>query len=304
MIAYVIVAVTALIVLRALVDELDFISFGWILVLAALPLLPWLLPRLGDFLKAISPYVQSVKLGGLQVDLRAVGREAISVPSHGILASVPNDVAALSSGTAIQELVSAFRDFRRKGAGPVVVIDLQDGRKWRLPNLYFLTRLLETEPVVSELVFTEMHGGSDGYVVGSCRPDDLRRQVELMVPGYRGASDKLSTLVERDLGVVAQAQDMGNEYMEFLNALGPSSGADDDPVRGSVTSGRTQTILGGLLSNVVVEVVAGTLDNKDVRAVIDSPHRFVPATVGGRLSGLVDREAVSLLVARAALAQT
>ena len=131
---------------------------------------PGFFPGLGDFLKAISPYVQSVKLGGLQVDLRVVGREAISVPSHGILASVPNDVAALSSGTAIQELVYAFREFRRKGAGPVVVIDLQDGRKWRLPNLYFLTRLLETEPVVSELVFTEMHGGSDGYVVGAVAP--------------------------------------------------------------------------------------------------------------------------------------
>jgi hypothetical protein len=96
-IAYVVLAVAALIVLRALVDELDFISFGWILVLAALPLLPWLLPRLGDFLKAISPYVQSLKLGGLQLDLRVVRREAISVPSQGILASVPNDVAALSS---------------------------------------------------------------------------------------------------------------------------------------------------------------------------------------------------------------
>lgn len=221
-IAYVILAVGALIVLRAVVDELDFISVGWILVLAALPLLPWLLPRLGDFLKAISPYVESLKLGALQLDLRGVRSEAISVPSRGILASVPNDVAALSSGTAIQELASAFRDFRRRGAGPVVVIDLQDGRKWRLPNLYFLTRLLELEPTISQLLFTEARGGVDGYVVGTCHPDEFRRQVEVDVPSYEDASSALDTTVERDLDDVVQAQELGTSYTAFLGALPPS----------------------------------------------------------------------------------
>jgi hypothetical protein len=72
--AYVVLSVAALILLRALVDALDFISVGWILVLVFLPLLP----RLGGFLKAISPYVQSLKLGALQIDLRAVRREPIA----------------------------------------------------------------------------------------------------------------------------------------------------------------------------------------------------------------------------------
>jgi hypothetical protein len=53
-VAYGVVAVAGLIVLRALVDGLDFLSIGWILVLAALPLLPWLLPRLGVFLRGHS----------------------------------------------------------------------------------------------------------------------------------------------------------------------------------------------------------------------------------------------------------
>ena len=56
-VAYVVIAVAVLILLRALIDtELDFLGVGWILVLVALPLIPWLLPRLGEFLKAISPY--------------------------------------------------------------------------------------------------------------------------------------------------------------------------------------------------------------------------------------------------------
>ena len=301
-IAYLLIAVAALIALRALVEELDFISFGWILVLAALPLLPWLLPRFGEFVKAISPYVESVKLGALQLDLRSVRRDAISVPSDGILASVANDVAALSSGTAIQELVAAFRDFRRKGGGPVVVIDLQDGHKWRLPNLYFVTRLLETEPVISELVFTEARGGTDGYLVGSCRPDELRRHVELAAPAYAAASVTLDTPAARNLNVPEQANQMGASYMAFLAALGPSSGTDDDPVRGWVTPERIRTILVGLLSTAAVELVGETLDDQDVRVVVASPHRYVPATSGERLMGLVDRETVSLAVARAALA--
>jgi hypothetical protein len=246
--------------------------------------------------------VESVTLGAIQLDIRTVRRDAISVPSHGILAAVPHDVAALSSGTAIHELVSSFRDFRRQGAGPVVVIDLQDGSKWRLPNLYFLMRLVETEPVISELVFTEARGGTDGYVVGTCRPDDLRRRVELAVPHYAEAAVELSSSVALDLDKLDQAQEMGNSYMAFLNRLGPRVDASDDPEHGWVTAERIRTILGGLLSITAVELVRETLDSERVRAVIGCPHRFVPTTSGGRLSGLVDREAVALVVARAALA--
>jgi uncharacterized membrane protein len=50
-VGYVVIAVGLLILLRASIDELEFLSVGWILVLVTLPLIPWLLPRLGDFLK-------------------------------------------------------------------------------------------------------------------------------------------------------------------------------------------------------------------------------------------------------------
>src|SRR5215212_10145703 len=114
---------------------------------------------------------------------------------------------ALSSCTAIQELVFAFRDFRRQGGGPVVVIDLQAGGKWLLPNLYFLMRLLETEPVISELVFTEAQGGTDGYVVGTWGPMTSRRRVEHAVPNYAEAAAELSSSTARDLDKLDQAQE-------------------------------------------------------------------------------------------------
>jgi hypothetical protein len=247
--------------------------------------------------------VQSLKLGALQLDLRSVRREPIAVPSSGIFAAVPNDVAALSSGTTISSIVASLREFRREGAGPVGIIDLKDGRKWLLPNLYFLTRLLEIEPLVSELVFTEIRGGSDGYLVGSCGRDELRRQIEQTVPGYADASRNLRLPTNGDLADVVRAQELGNGFQALLGTLPQPSGADDDPVHGWVTSERIQTILAGLISTAAIEEVPGTLRDEDVRTILGSPYRFVPATTGGRVTGLIDREAVALVVARAALVQ-
>ena len=302
-VAYVVLAVAGLIAVRATVGALDFISVGWILVLAALPLLPWIVPQLGEFLKTISPYVQSLKLGGLQLDLREISRP-VMIPSTGILANVPNDVGALSTSTGITELLAALREFRNKGAGPVVVIDLRDGHKWRLPNLYFLVRLLEIEPVVSELVFTEIRGGTDGHVVGTCSPGDFRRQVEAVVPGYAAAASTIQTPVQPDLHDMNQAQQLGASFSVLEQALGPSPSRDDDPALGYVTSERIRRdIVGRLLSPTSVEVVAGVLPDEDVRAIIEFPYRYVPATTSSFLSGLVDRDIVALAVARAAVAR-
>lgn len=70
-------------------DALGFLNVGWIIILVFLPLLPWLLPRFGEFLKTISPYVQSFKLGVVQLELRAVRSEPIAVPTSGILGRIP-----------------------------------------------------------------------------------------------------------------------------------------------------------------------------------------------------------------------
>ena len=75
-IAYLLLAIVGLIVLRAFIGSLAFLSVGWMVAIAVLPLTPWLLPRLGVFLKEISPYVQSLKLGIVELDLRTLTRRA------------------------------------------------------------------------------------------------------------------------------------------------------------------------------------------------------------------------------------
>jgi hypothetical protein len=219
--AYVVIAVAGLIVLRALVDALNFISVGWIIILVVLPLLPWLTPRFGEFLEKISPYVRSFTLAGVQVEFPAVRSEPIAIPTTGIhFAGVPNDASALSAGTTIRELVLSLRKRRREGGSPTGIIDLREGRKWRLPNLYFLARLLEIDPVVSELVFTEIREGIDRYLVGTCRPDELRHHIEQAEPDYAAAAATVGLPAELDLADPAQANELGPKFQSFLQALG------------------------------------------------------------------------------------
>ncbi len=302
--AYLVIAVGGLIVLRAKVESLEFLGVGWIFVLVLLPLLPWMVPQLPEFLREISPYVQSLKLGALQLDLRTIQRDPLRVPTDPKFASLPDDINALSTSTDIAELVSALRELRRKGGSPVVIIDLQSGRKWRLPNLYFLARLLEIEPVVSQLLFTEERGGTDGYFVGNCRPDELRHQMEQVLPLFRDAAENVRLSRELDLADVGQATQAADAFKAFRAALPEWSGAEDDPAQGYVTSDKVGKILGTKLSTVAIEVVSETLKEDDVYAILGSPHRFVPATAGGLVTELIDREAVALSVARAAIART
>jgi hypothetical protein len=157
------------------------------------------------------------------------------------------------------------------------------------------------DPVVSELVFTEIRSGTDGYLVGTCRPDELRRQIEHAVPNYSAAATALPAGL--DLADMAQAQQFGTAFQNFLQVLQPWSGLDDDPINGYVTT-RRMTQLPGLLSGAAIEAPGRTLSEQDLRTVLEAPHRFVPTTTGGRLADLIDRDAVALTVARTALTQT
>jgi hypothetical protein len=74
MIFYVVLA-AALIVVRALVGPLNFLSVGWIMLLALVPLLPWLIPALAPAARDIAPFVRQVRLpGGFEIALDAAER--------------------------------------------------------------------------------------------------------------------------------------------------------------------------------------------------------------------------------------
>jgi hypothetical protein len=301
---YLVVVITGLIVLRAAIDSLGFIGIGWLIALALIPLLPWALPRLGGFLQTMSRYVSRVGIGSVQIDLREVTDAAIAVPTSGagMLSSVPNDWAALSTGTGITEVISALRALRVQGGAPCAIIDLQTGTKWKLPNLYYLSVMLEIDPIVATLFFTEMRRGIDGYLVRMCRAGEFRRQIEQAIPAYSQARGAVELPDSGNLGNDATAQQVGEAFQEFQNELQKKPGnAADDSVFGFVSADRLKQLVVSP-AGAVVESAGDALRGEPLRTVLTAADRYVPMTTAQRLSGLIDRDAVVLAVARAALA--
>jgi len=291
----------ALIVLRATVDRLDFISIGWLVALVLIPLLPWALPRLGAFIQTMSHYVSRVGIGALQLDLRAVTDAAIAVPTSGVLASLPNDQAALSTSTGITDVIASLRALRIQGGAPCGIIDLQAGTKWRLPNLYYLSVVLEVDPVVAMLFFTETRRGIDGYFVRMSRPGEFRQQIEQAVPAYAAARAAVQLPQRGDLTSQNTAQELANAFSLFKGNLSQNPGTDDH-VFGFVSAERLNELVVSP-AGPVVESAGDALSGEPLRMVLTAADRYLPTTTAGRLSGLIDRDVVALAVARAALAR-
>ena len=304
---YLVVAIAGLIVLRATVDRLDFIGIGWLIALALIPLLPWALPRLAGFIETMSRYVSRVGVGPVQIELRAVIDAAIVVPTSGpTLASLPNDLHALTSDTGISTVIAALSKLRIRGGAPCGIIDLQTGSKWRLPNVYYLSVVLEVDPVVDMLLFTEKRRGIDGYFVRMSRPDDIRRQIEQALPAYSAARGSVQIPASGDLSDTVTAQQLATAFSAFHRKLDPSknSNKDDDPLFGFVSAERLNELVVSP-PGPVVESPGETLSYEPLRTVLTAADRYVPTTnSAGRLSGLIDQDAVALAVARAALART
>jgi hypothetical protein len=295
--------VAALIALRATIDALDFIGIGWLLTLALIPLLPWALPRLGGFLQTMSRYVSRVGIGSVQLDLRDVTDTAMAVPTSGGLTSLPNDLAVLSTSTGITEVIASLRTLRIQGGAPCGIIDRQTGRKWRLPNLYYLSVVLEIDPIVAMLFFTEMRRAIDGYFVRMSNPREFRRQIEQAVPAYSMAMGAVQLPQGGDLSNMDTAQQLANAFTVFQGKLPTNSGADNDPVFGFVGADRLNELVVSP-AGPVVDSAIDTLSGEPLRNVLTAANRYVPMTTAGRLSGLIDRDAVALAVARVALART
>jgi hypothetical protein len=299
---YLIASLSGLIALRATVNSLSFIDIGWLILIALIPLLPWALPRIGEFLKSVSPYVSRFSVGAVKLELRAVIDAPITVPTSGALASLPNDLGVLSSSTGIGSVIDSLRTLRLAGGAPIAIIDLQNGDKWRLPNLYFLSIMLELDPIVTQFVLTEVRNGIDGYVVRTCRPGELRRQIELSLPAYGMAAGAVQLPTGRDLTDPIIAQELGLAFLNLQNSLGMNSGATNYPLFGFVDADRINELVISP-TTPLIESPGNTLSEEVLRTMLAASERFVPTTMTGRLTGLIDRDAVALVVARAAIAR-
>jgi hypothetical protein len=151
------------------------------------------------------------------------------------------------------------------------------------------------------LFFTEMRRGIDGYFVRMSRPSEVCRQIEQAVGAYGIARRAVQLPGSGDLSNMATAQQLADAFIRFQKALSAHSNGLDDPALGFISAERLNEFVVSP-PGPVVESPGETLSGEALRIVLTAAARYVPTTTGGRLGGLVDRDAVALVVARAALA--
>jgi hypothetical protein len=57
-----------------------------------------------------------------------------------------------------------------------VIVELEGRAEWHYPCLCFLARLLESDPEVSQMIFTEARAGEGGSFVCMCSPLEFRKR--------------------------------------------------------------------------------------------------------------------------------
>jgi hypothetical protein len=298
--------IAALITLRALVDELAFLSAGWIVLLALVPILPWLIPAVTPAVRRIAPFVQTVKIpGGFEISLHSVARSAVGLgavetvlTSDHLVDNLTKTATPFTSSDAMV-VIQGVQSMRSANADAVVV-DLGFGRKWRLPNLYFLAWILANDPLTRWLAFVEAVGETPSIFVGTCAAAEVRTGIEMAYPAYAAAGRGLEYQDPAQLQTQQGQQALANEFNKIRAAVAPPV-SEDVPVLGWVTTEKLRDLLGPRLSTASVSWT-GEIDRAALETIMRSPTQYVGATTAdGRFRGLVEQREVLLEFARRVL---
>jgi len=295
----------ALITLRALVGSLDFLSVGWIILLALVPLLPWLIPALAPTARRIAPFIRQVKLpGGIEISLATAERPVAGLGSIETTLTSDHLVHALMAtrtpftSTDAMTVIQGVQMVRQSGA-EAVLVDLGEGQKWRLPNLYFLAWILANDPVTRWLVITETRGDISGRFVGMCAAAELRARIEATHPSYAAVGPRLEF---RDPTQLQNQQQLADEFNKIRSGVAPPVVAEAMPTLKWVTAADIRDLLGPHLVTITVSWTE-RLDRAGFEAIVRSNSRYVAATsADGRFRGLVEQREVVLEFTRRVLA--
>jgi hypothetical protein len=267
-----------LVVLRSELPEGAMSELHWVLAVAAIPLLPWLLPLVRN-------NVTNFRAGPLEVALRDLNPEQIGpgVCEIDDVAGALTEVAIPDTPSRSGEILERIKLIEAKRT-ELVAVDLA-GAPWHLSTIYFFAFLLESRTTVRRLVFEERTPGKHAFL-GMCSPRALRRSIERERPLYREVRKK-TPLVDLD----------GSGH-EFFSKLVDEIAADDAAKHSPVLdSARLVKLLGPAFE-------PERLDRRDleglpgVRRVLDSQRRYVAVVENGSSYQVLDRLRVAEAVAR------
>jgi hypothetical protein len=295
-----IVLAGGLIVLRAFDQDFAFLGVGWILVFALVPLLPWLLPLAAPWFGRMAPYIQNVRIGSvLELRLRESEPRVASLGEVSSILSVrPLETTGAGQFTSTDALtiIDSMNELHDKRA-ELVIVELEQGAKWRYPNLYFLARLLEADPGVRQMIFTEARAGESGFFVCMCSPSEFRKRLEATVPAYAEAGRHLS--IPADMSTPGLHDELKQQFDEFRQVL--SAARTQFPAaQGWVRSTDLVKLLGTACNRVSIEAREPLTDD-DYRTILLSPFRYVATTADGRFSSVIDQVPLATAFARAML---
>ena len=273
--------VACLVVLRSELPEESLSELHWVLAVAAIPLLPWLLPLVRN-------NVSNFRAGPVEFALRDLNPEHVGpgVREIGDVAKALTEVAIPDTPSRSGEILERVKQIEAERT-ELVAVDLA-GAPWNLSTIYFFAFLLESRTTVRRLVFEERRPGGRAFL-GMCSPRALRRSIERERPLYRDVRKK-TPLVDLD--------GSGREF--FSKLVGEICDADDAAKDSPVLdSARLVQLLGPAFE-------PERLDRSDLdglpglRRVLDSARRYVAVVENGSSYQVLDRLRVAEAVARRA----
>jgi hypothetical protein len=273
--------VSCLVLLRSELPEGSLSELHWVLAVAAIPLLPWLLPL-------VRKNVSNFRAGPVEFALRDLKAEHIGpgVREIGDVAEALTEVAIPDTPSRSGEILDRVKQIEAERT-ELVAVDLA-GAPWRLSTIYFFAFLLESRTIVRRLVFEERTPGRRTFL-GMCSPRALRRSIERERPLYRDVRKKTPLV------------DLDGSGREFLSKLVDEICDADDAAKHSpvLDSERLVQLLGPAFEPERLD--RNELDGlPGLRRVLDSERRYVAVVENGSSYQVLDRLRVALAVARRA----
>jgi len=292
-----VLVVAALVALRMQLPDDAMRDAPWIFALAVLVLLPLAIARWPGAPAAVASRVRGIKVAGvLEVDLGDV-----AAPSKGtdMLASVLEPLNNAAVAAPAQQIdattlwsISAKAKELRETKTEAFIIDLEMGRRWRLPNLYFLARVLEQRTFVRQLVFVDERGQAGvedlGHYLGTCTPHQLQGAVEAHSEQYARAGASPPPGDE----LAAQFQSL-KQHLQGADRL-------HDWVSEAIL---LQFVGREVLRADVALEADGPLNPPDYARIVCGTARFVPILRRQRLRFIADRDRIALAIAIRAIAE-
>ena len=275
---------------KAVAVSPTFSNPRWSLMVAAVLVLPLLLPAL----KYVTRYIKTIKFSDVEVSFAQVEVASYSLATLARQLSPPSDQMSAPEYAGIMTsqsdvIVDAIKEVQR-AKDEILVVDLGQGEAWIPPNLYFLALLASQRTSARQILFVETRR-LEGTFVGMCSPDELKDALSRTFPMLHQAALK-SNYEQQPLDAT-----IGQQYFGALKNLYGETGISAQVRELWLTAPKLRSILGSSLDREKIDVKAA-LTERDYRKILLSAKPYAAVVNDDQVESVLSRDRVALFVAR------